>query len=133
MKEKILTTISVIVLIAVGFFIGTIAVNKTSSVLGGLATGQTAKYSVASSSVYSISGVMTALASSTSKTRDYISMTAVSGTAYCLMRNGSAASASDYSFVLSSSTPRFEMVEGVYQGRISCTGTAIFSVVEANL
>lgn len=133
MKEKILTTISVIVLIAVGFFIGTVAVNKTSSALGGLATGQTAKYSVASSSVYSISGVMTALASSTSKTRDFMNFTAVSGTAYCLMRNGSAVTAGDYSFVLSSSTPTFRMEQGVYQGRVSCTGTATFSVVEANL
>jgi len=100
---------------------------------GGLATGQTAKYATASSSTISFTAATTALATSTSRTRDYFRMSAVSGTAYCLMIDGRAATASNYSFFLSSSSPVFSMENGVYQGTVSCTGTATITVSEANI
>jgi len=104
-----------------------------SRYFGGLVTGQTAKYATASSSIISFTSAATALATSTSRTRDYFRMSAVSGTAYCLMTDGRAASASNYSFYLSSSSPVFSMENGVYQGTVSCTGTATITVSEANI
>ena len=113
-------------------FLGVFLTHKERP-LGSLATGQTAKDATASSTVYSCTGATRVIATSTSRNRDYFRLSVSSGSAFCLMRNGSAASATDYSFVLSSTTPFFAMEAGVYQGTVSCTGTATVASVVGNL
>lgn len=119
--------------LAATIFLGILVFSQSKSSFGSLANGITAKYPTASSSVSSFSAATTLLATSTSRTRDYFRMQVVSGTAWCLMGNGVAASVSNYSFVLASTSPFFSMEQGVYQGNVSCAGTAVVSIVEANL
>lgn len=66
--------------------------------------------------------------------RDYLYFKALSKDTYCSLEQGKAATMSDFSFVIGSTSPEFIQEVGVYNGAVSCISpdASVFVVTEHN-
>ena len=153
MNKKIVIGIVVVGIAVLGIYASRDKTSEPS--VSGTSYGNTSRYMQASSSyITTLAGVSyRAIASSSISTtspaspnsaavyegsqsgrRDYLFFQAVSGDTNCSMEQGKAATMTDYSFKIGSTSPTFVQDVGVYNGAVFCISGSgsVFVVTEHN-